>query len=131
MIYIDFIGLVLTVCFIGLRYPHYVVLAILLQEVGQILVTVFLHGQITAISAAGAFGSAVVSNYDGNILGILIIFGGSLTNYVVSTIAGGIGLEPTANLFNSLARLRCPFAVINLRLALLSFVFSLWQLFWR
>ncbi len=131
MIAIDIIGLFITVFLIGLRYPHYVLLAASIQELGKILMAIFLHGHIDTIIAAGAFGNTVVSNSNSNgIIDALIVFSGSLTNYIVSSTAGGVEFEKTGNLIASTACLKSPFAVINLRLAILSFLVNACQLIW-
>lgn len=129
MVGIDLIGLLATIFLVGIRYPHYVLLATCIQECGCILVAVFLHGQIDYIVAAGAFGTIAISNYHSGIIGILILFSGSVANYVMSSIWGGIGFEPTANLVNPLAYLKSPFAVVNFRLCILSCVIQVWKNF--
>jgi hypothetical protein len=129
MVVIDLIGLVATIALIGIRYPHYVLLAACLHELGEILITVFLHGQIDTIVAAGAFGTIVVSNYNATILGVLIVFSGSLTNYIASSLAGGIAFEPTSHLLNPISSLKAPFAVVNFRLCILAGFISIWKIF--
>jgi hypothetical protein len=129
MVVIDLIGLAATIALIGIRYPHYVLLAACLHEIGEILLTIFLHGQIDTIVAAGAFGTIVVSNYNATILGVLIVFSGSLTNYIVSSLAGGIAFEPTSHLFNPISSLKAPFAVVNFRLCILAGFISIWKIF--
>lgn len=129
MLGIDLIGLLATICLVGIRYPHYVLLATCVHECGCIFVAVFLHGQIDYIVAAGAFGTMAVSNYNSGIIGILILFSGSVANYIMSSILGGIGFEPTANLINPLAYLKSPFAVVNFRLCILSFLIQMWKNF--
>lgn len=115
MLGIDFIGLLATICLIGVRYPHYVILATCIHEIGCIIVAVFLHVKIDYIVAAGAFGTLTVSD-----MGILILYSGSIVNYMTSSIWGGIAFEPTANLINPVAYLKAPFAVVNFRLCILS-----------
>ena len=129
MLGIDLIGLLATICLVGVRYPHYVLLATCIHELGSIFVAVFLHGQIDYIVAAGAFGTMAVSNYNSSIIGILILFSGSLANYIISSILGGIGFESTANLINPWARLKFPFAVINFRLCIISCLVLIWKNF--
>lgn len=117
MLGIDLIGLLATICLIGVRYPHYVILATCIHEFACIIVAVFLHVQIDSIVAAGAFGTLTVSN-----MGFLILYSGSLVNYMISSIWGGIAFEPTTNLINPWAYLKSPFAVVNFRLCILSCV---------
>jgi hypothetical protein len=85
-----------------------------------VFVTVFLHGQIGYIVAAGAFGTIAVTNHNSSVIGIIILFSGALANYIASSILGGIAFESTTNLLNPLARLKYPFAVVNFRLCILS-----------
>lgn len=129
MVVIDLIGLVATISLIGIRYPHYVLLAACLHELGEVLITIFLHGQIDTIVAAGAFGTIVVNNLHATILGIVIVFSGSLVNYIASSMAGGIAFEPTSHLLNPMSSLKAPFAVINFRLCILASFISIWKIF--
>ncbi len=129
MVVIDLIGLVATISLIGIRYPHYVLLAACLHELGEVLITIFLHGQIDTIVAAGAFGTIVVNNFHATILGIVIVFSGSLVNYIASSMAGGIAFEPTSHLLNPMSSLKAPFAVINFRLCILASFISIWKIF--
>lgn len=129
MLIIDLVGIIATIFLIGIRYPHYVLLAVSLHELGEILITVFFHGQIDTIVAAGAFGRITVSNYNASILGAVLVFSGSLTNYIVSSLAGGIAFEPTSRLLNPISSLKSPFAVINFRLCILAGSISIWKIF--
>ncbi|CUH94061.1 putative membrane protein [Propionispora sp. 2/2-37] len=127
MIVVDFIGLVFTLCLVGLRYPHYALVAMFIHETGRILMAVFLHQKIDLVVAAGAFGKTVVGETAGSVVMACIALGGPLANYIISVVAGGIEYEKTTNLLNPAARLKCPVSVINLRLAVISFFLSLIQ----
>ena len=129
MLGIDLIGLLATIFLIGLRYPHYVLIAACVHECGRIFVAIFLHTHIDYIVAAGAFGTMAVSNYNSGALGILLIFSGSLANYIVCSVVGGIAFEPTKSLFNPLVILKSPFAVINFRLCIISSLILIWKNF--
>ena len=129
MLGIDLIGLLATIFFVGLRYPHYVLLAACVHEFGRIFVAIFLHTHIDYILAAGAFGTMVVSNYNSSAIGIVLIFSGSFANYIVCSIFGGIAFEPTKTLLNPLVYLKSPFAVINFRLCILSCLILIWKNF--
>jgi len=129
MVAIDFLGLVATIVLIGLRYPHYVLLAICIYECSRIFIAIFLHAHIHYIIAAGAFGSLTTSHVQASAIGFLILFSGSLANYIVSLLFGGIAFERTASLLNPLATLRYPFAVVNFRLCILSCVIQTWKIF--
>ena len=128
MLTVDLIGLVATICLTGIRYPHYALIAACVHELGSVLITLLLHGQINTIVAAGAFSTMTVSNNTLGMVGTLLIFNGSLSNYIVSSIAGGIAFEPTSHLLNPWATLRFPLAVINFRLCILSFFVSIWKI---
>lgn len=129
MVGIDLIGLLATIFLVGLRYPHYVLAAICIHEFGRIFVVIFLHAHIDYIIAAGVFGTMAVSHYDSGAIGMLLIFSGSLANYIVSSIVGGIAFEPTANLLNPLVNLKSPFAVVNFRLCIISCLIQVWKNF--
>lgn len=126
MVSIDFIGLFLTVFLIGVRYPHYVLIAATIHEFGRIMMALFLHGKIDAILAAGAFGTTTVSDYNSSIVVILIMLSGPLANYIIGATAG-FRNESMLNLINPSAVLASPFSVINFRLALLSLIVNAWQ----
>lgn len=130
MLTIDIIGLSLSIFLIGLRYPHYVIAAALFHDIGMILMVLFFNGQVETVVTAGAFSSIAVTKLDA-IRSVVIAFSGPLVNYTFSALIGGTEFEKTANIFNPFARLRHPFAIINLRLAFLSFVVTLWQLYWN
>ena len=129
MLAIDLIGLLATIVLVGLRYPHYVLAAVCVHEFGRIFTVILLHAHIDYITTAGAFGTMVVNHYNSDALGILLLVSGSLANYIVSSSVGGIALEPTANLLNPLVNLRSPFAVVNFRLCILSFLTQVWKNF--
>lgn len=129
MLAIDIIGLAMTICLVGLRYPHLVLGAAVIHDMGRIIMALFLHGNIETIVAAGAFGTADVSNLNSVFKNALIVLSGPLVNYMVSATIGGIERERTVNLFNPCAVVKSSFAVINLRLAILSFLVNIWHFF--
>lgn len=116
MIVIDAIGLFVTICFIGLRYPHYVLIACLINQFGQIVATLFLHLHIEGILASGVFTNMQVTGATGALI-FLLALSGTFLNYAVGAAVTGFEFEPTAHLIKPFARLRSPFAVINLRFA--------------
>lgn len=126
MVTIDIIGMIISIVFIGARYPHIALIAVLIHEAGKFLMAVFVRQQINLIMAAGAFGTASFVN-DSNWCSVLVLFSGALANFILASMIGGIEYERTVNLFNPLASLRSPWAVVNLRLALLSFVITIWN----
>lgn len=129
MLTIDIIGLTLTVLLIGLRYPQYVIFAAVFHELGRIIMVLFLHENIDSVVAAGIFGSTIVNNFKGSSMNLFITFSGPLANYIVSATAGGIEFEKTAHLLNPFAKLKYPFAVVNLRLAVVSLLINIKEFF--
>jgi hypothetical protein len=77
--------------------------------------------------AAGVFGSTSAAGLKSGTQILMVALSGALANYVVSSVSGGAAYEKTANILNPLAPARNPFAVINLRMAVLAVVVSLWQ----
>lgn len=130
MLAVDIIGLIFTICLTGPRYPHYVLCAAVIHDLGRVLMALFLHGQIESVVAAGAFGTTVAGNIKAGMPALLLVFSGSLANYIVSATTGGVEEERSAKLLNPAASVRHPFAVVNLRLALLSFLVNSWLLLW-
>lgn len=129
MVTIDLIGLLATIFLVGLRYPHYVVIATCIHELGQILAVIFARGQLDYIITAGAFGTMDISHNELGMFGMLLLFSGSLANYIVSSLGGGIVYESTRCLLSSLATLKHPFSVINFRLCILSCLVQIWNNF--
>lgn len=127
MLAVDFVGLLLTVCLVGLRYPHYALGAAAIHDAGRLLLALFSNGRIEAVIAAGAFGSTAVGGLPAGIVPLAVAMGGPLANYLVSAGLGGWEREPTAHLFHPAAAVRNPFAMVNMRLALLSTIVTLWQ----
>lgn len=125
MLTIDFIGLLFTACLTGVRYPHYVLLATVIHELGRICMAIFLHGNVDAVLAAGAFGSTFVSKLDNSVQGMLVIFSGPLANYIACSVAQGVAVERTSNLINPFLGVRNPFAVVNIRFAVISVVVNI------
>ena len=129
MLAIDFIGLAMTICLVGLRYPHYVLAAAAIHDIGRVITALFLNGHIQSVVAAGAFGAVSVTELGGSLKGALVVLGGSLACYLASATVGGIEHERTARLINPCAVLNSPFAIITLRLAIISFLANMCQLF--
>ena len=127
MLAVDFVGLLLTVCLVGLRYPHYALGAAAIHDAGRLLLALLSNGRIESVIAAGAFGHATVGGLQAGFAPLAVALGGPLANYLVSAGLGGFEREPTAHLLHPAAAVRKPFAVVNMRLALLSTVVTLWQ----
>ncbi len=128
MLAVDLVGLILTVCLTGLRYPHCVLGAAIIHDLGSILTALFFQGRVDAVIAAGAFGTTAVSGVKAGAPAVAVALGGPLANYLVGASLGGAAWEKTSCLLNPGAALKHPFAVVNLRLAILSAAAALWQL---
>lgn len=125
MIAIDIVGLVISTCCIGLRYPHLAICAGLIGDSARVLMTVILHGNVETLVSAGAF-SIAITNFTGGLPVLLILASGPLANYIASSAFGGFQSEKLQNLIDPTAPVRHPFAVINARLALFSSIVCLW-----
>ncbi|HWR09250.1 MAG TPA: hypothetical protein VN379_20515 [Sporomusa sp.] len=102
--------------------------AALANTAGQVLMAIFLAGNIEKIVTAGAFSSASVTNLS-ELKSLLFAFSGPLTNFIISKAAGGIEFVSTAHLVNPAAVVKHPFAVTNLRFAVISLILSICQFF--
>lgn len=127
MLAVDFVGLLFTVCLVGARYPHCALGAAAVHDAGRILMALFWHGRIENVVAAGAFGSLAASGLPAGGAALFVALGGPLANYFVSAGLGGAEWEKTARLLHPAAAVKHPFAVVNLRLALLSTIVTIWQ----
>ena len=124
MMAVDFIGILITAVIVGVRYPHYVLAATIWQQVGQSVMALFLHGKIESVLSAGAFSVMKVSQLN-SYSSMLVLFSGAIANYILASAVGGVNQEASSALLNPFSRLKFPFAVINLRLALLTLVVNL------
>lgn len=127
MLAIDIIGLFITIIIIGIRYPHHVLIAAIVHEIGRVLMVLMVSGKVTLIIAAGAFGTNPGIDQYNWLMGSLIKISGPLANYIFCAATGGIYLETLTNIVNPGAKLVNPFAVINLRFAFVSMLSVLWQ----
>lgn len=125
MLAIDLIGVLLTIAVVGIRYPHYVVVAGLINELGILLMAFITNGNIKFILAAGAFSMTTVAQDDWH-YNVLLLLSGPLANYIFCAVVGDIHQETASNLINPGVRLDNPFAVVNLRFAVLSILSNLW-----
>lgn len=128
MVSVDIVGLVISTVLVSIRYPHHALAAALANAMGQVLIAVFLAGNIEKIITAGAFSSASITNLS-EFKAVFFVVSGPLTNFIISKMAGGIEFVSTAHLLNPAAVLKHPFAVINLRFAVISLILSICQFF--
>jgi len=124
MLEIDLVGLLVSVCLLGVRYPHYVLLATVINQVVQIIAVIFLHGTVSSVMAAGAFSAVTAKNLTPS-FGVVI--GGAFANYMISALVGGTEYEKTSALLSPFTRLKYPWAVINLRFAAVSLLAGLFR----
>ncbi|SDD37279.1 hypothetical protein SPACI_028920 [Sporomusa acidovorans DSM 3132] len=127
MLAIDIVGLLISICLVSIRYPHYAFMAAMVNVLGQIITAVLFTGNVEKFITAGVFSSAEVTNL-GGLKTILFTFSGPITNFLLSKMAGGVEFVSTANIVNPFAVLKHPLAVINLRFAVVSFLLGLCQL---
>ena len=83
MVTIDIIGMIISIIFIGIRYPHIALIAVLAHEAGKILMAVFVHQQIDLIIYAGAFGTASLVNHNSRYSAI-VMFSCALAKFVLA-----------------------------------------------
>lgn len=126
MLIIDIIGLVFTVLLVGPQYLHYIVAAVVVGEAGRLLMLLYVGAQLETMVAGGVFDSITAHGAVGIRL-LLIYFGGVLFNYFIGMACGGIEQEKLINVLNPFALVKQPFAVINIRLAILSGIYNGWQ----
>ncbi|KYZ77488.1 hypothetical protein AXX12_05110 [Anaerosporomusa subterranea] len=129
MITVDFIGILLTSCLVGIRYPGYLILAIIAHEAGRVILALFFQGHIDSIVVSGVFSATSVTHLSSGVKASLVALGGPLANYVVSSTVGGVEWEKTSNLVNPFSTLRHPLSVINLRFGAVSFLISIARFF--
>ena len=128
MISIDVIGLIISIVLVSIRYPHHALAAAVANALGQVTIAAFFAGDIEKIVTAGAFSSVAITNLS-QFKSVIFVISGPLTNFIISRIAGGIEFVSTAHLLNPAVVLKHPFAVINLRFAVISLILSIFQFF--
>lgn len=116
MFVIDAIGVLVTICVVGIRYPHYVLVACFINQLGQMVAALFLHLHIEGVLASGVFTNMQVTGATATLI-LWLALSGAFLNYAAGAAVTGFEFEPTAHLIRPFARLRSPFAVINLRFA--------------
>lgn len=127
MLALDIIGLIMTILLVGLRYTHYVLGAVLIGEAGRIFASLYVNAQLDTLVAGGIFSRVDIQGVNAKLSLLFIYFGGSLVNYFVGMAFGGLEKEKFAYLLNPFASVRHPFAVMNIRLAILSAAYNGWQ----
>lgn len=127
MLALDIIGLMITILLIGIRYTPYVLAAVVIGETGGILASLYLNAQLDTVVAGGIFSRIAFQGVNARLPVFFIYFGGPLINYFVGMACGGLEKEKLAGLINPFASLKHPFAVMNIRLAILSAAYNGWQ----
>lgn len=127
MLTLDVIGLIISVFLIGLRYAHYACIALVIGELGSIMMSLFVNVQVNTVVAAGIFSRMNVQGVNAGLPLFAIYFGGPLVNYFVGMAFSGPEKGHLARILNPFAKVRHPFAVTNIRLAALSILYSGWQ----
>lgn len=122
MLAVDMIGIIATVFLIGLRYPLQACAAVFVHEFGKFFLLLSVCGQVSALTAGGIF-AVTPANMHGWEEAVYA-WGGSLANYSVACLAGGIAYEKTGDLLKPWTKLRCPTGTIQLRLALFSLLYA-------
>ena len=130
MIFLDVLGFITSICLAGIRYPQLVILAGCINTAGILLTGAVFHEQINYVIAAGAFSVGVFSKENTGFLNHLLSFSGVFANYIIMSIGHGIEKESTLHLLNPVAQLHAPLSVINMRVAIISFVFNLWNFYY-
>ena len=108
--------MIVTICLVGIRYPHYVLIACLINQFGQVVAALFMHLHIEGLLASGVFTYTQVTGTTASLV-LLLALSGVFLNYAAGAAVTGFEFEPTAHLIRPFAKLRSPFAVINLRFA--------------
>lgn len=127
MLTLDVIGLIISVFLVGLRYAHYACIAVVIGELGSIMMSLFVNARVDTVVAAGVFSRMNVQGVNAGLPLFIIYFGGPLVNYFVGMAFGGLAKGQFAKIVNPFAKVRHPFAVTNLRLATLSMLYNGWQ----
>lgn len=127
MLALDIIGLVITILLVGPRYAHYVLIAAGIGELGRIMALLYVNARLDAVVAGGIFSGIDMQGVNAKLPILFVYFSGPLVNYFVGMAFGGLEKEKFVSLYNPFAVVRQPFAITNIRLAILSAVYNGWQ----
>ncbi len=127
MILLDFVGLFLSIVFLGPFYLFYIIFVAFIQEIVRILTILFLHGDIYHVLFGGIFGNTL-GVLSGNEQYVLVALSGPAICMLMGMISGGLKREHRKQFFNPFTRVSDPLGVISLRLGLVSTFLSIWQL---
>lgn len=127
MVFIDVIGLLISLGLVGIRYPHWGILASFINILGLLLSGVVFHEQINYVVAAGAFSIGVFNQEHSLLLAYFLQFSGIWANFLVMHLAGGVRIEKTMVFMDPTCELKAPIAVINMRMAVLAILFNFWN----
>lgn len=127
MILLDFVGLFLSIVFLGPLYLFYIIFVAFIQEIVRILTILFLQGDICQVLVGGIFGNTFgILSGDGQY--ILVALSGPVICMLIGIMSGGLKRKQEKQFFNPFSRVSYPLGVIALRLGLLSTFLSIWQL---
>jgi len=115
LIFIDWLGILLTSFFLGPCYFVYIFFLSVLQELIRLLVALSVNAQIDKVFIGGLFG--FVSFHGASLLdnqGLLILFSGPLLCLFIYFLMRGKGKNPLA--------------IVSLRLGVFSILLSAWQI---
>lgn len=133
MLQIDIIGLIITIFFLGPQNILYIVLAIIVHELGRILSLLLLMPQLELMVTGGVLNIMIFKVPEPFIFSLLTILAGPFFCFLMGLICKGMnfrnfGFRQLNNLLNPFIKLKKPWAIINLRLALFSAIISLARL---
>lgn len=124
---VDLVGLLVSICLLGIRYPHYVILAALINFFGFCLGAFLLPDGLETIIVSGIFSTAEKETAftTKTVLFAVALF----ANYAAARLSGLPALKNAASFCSPFAVLDNPFSVINLRFAAAFLLYNLILLF--
>lgn len=125
---VDLIGIFISICLLGIRYPHYVILAALVNFFGFCFGAFLLPEGLDSIITSGVFSVAEAPNIKFAEKAVLIL-SPPFCNYIASKMLDWTEVKRIKTFLNPLAILNNPFSVINLRFAAVSFLYNFSLLF--
>lgn len=129
MILLDWFGIIVSSFFLGPLYIVYIFILSVLQETVRVMVALAVNARIEKVLIGGLFSFTSFKGIDlADGYGAMVLLSGPLFCFLIYLLAGGIGKNQKNLLLNPLVKVKKPLAMVSLRLALVSFILSCWQI---
>ncbi|MDL2281107.1 hypothetical protein LJC10_04540 [Selenomonadales bacterium OttesenSCG-928-I06] len=123
---IDLVILIITICLLGIRYPHYVLIAAFINLFGYLLAAIIFSTKVNLIVFGGIFNSFSFSNLS-FIETAGLFLSGPFLNFLIASVLNDKPEKTQQSLAFVIpyATLRNPLKTINMRFAFVTFLYNI------